>query len=105
MLERLRNEIKPATAADFVRFLFRWQPVVLDANADSRESFTSVLVQLDGYELGAGAWESDMLPARLPDYDPLWLDGLCLSGETAWGRLTAAPSAEGGTRSKSGPIR
>jgi ATP-dependent Lhr-like helicase len=46
-----------------------------------------------------------VLPARLAEYDPLWLDGLCLSGETAWGRLSAAPNGEGGTRSKSGPIR
>src|SRR5439155_492372 len=48
----------------------------------------------------------DVLPARLGEYDPLWLDGLCLSGEIAWGRLTATRNAEGGTRNrKSGPIR
>ncbi len=104
-LDRLRKEIEPVTAADFLRFLFRWQRVAPDANAEGPEGLAAVLDLLDGYELAAGAWESDVLPARLADYDPLWLDGLCLSGETAWGRLTAAPSAEGGTRSKSGPIR
>ena len=61
---------------------------------------------LDGYELAAGAWESEVLPARLTDYDPLWLDGLCLSGEIAWGRLTATRNAEVGTRNrKVGPVR
>ncbi len=104
-LDRLRKEIEPVTAADFLRFLFRWQRVAPDANAEGPEGLAAVLDLLDGYELAAGAWESDVLPARLADYDPLWLDGLCLSGETAWGRLTAAPSAEAGTRSKSGPIR
>jgi len=36
----------------------------------------------------------EVLPARLMDYDPLWLDGLCLSGEIAWGRLTATRNTE-----------
>ena len=104
-LDRLRKEIEPVTAADFLRFLFKWQRVAPESNAEGPEGLAAVLDLLDGYELAAGAWESDVLPARLADYDPLWLDGLCLSGETAWGRLTAAPHAEGGTRSKSGPIR
>ncbi len=104
-LDRLRREIEPVAAADFLRFLFRWQRVAPDARAEGPEGLAAVLDLLDGYEVAAGAWESDVLPARVADYDPLWLDGLCLSGETAWGRLTAAPNAEGGTRSKSGPIR
>jgi ATP-dependent Lhr-like helicase len=104
-LDRLRREIEPVTAADFLRFLFRWQRVAPDARAEGPEGLAAVLDLLDGFEVAAGAWESDVLPARLADYDPLWLDGLCLSGETAWGRLTATPNAESGTRSKSGPIR
>ncbi len=104
-LDRLRREIEPVTAADFLRFLFRWQRVAPEANAEGPEGLAAVLDLLDGYELAAAAWESDVLPARLAEYDPLWLDGLCLSGETAWGRLSAAPNGEGGTRSKSGPIR
>src|SRR5207249_778604 len=36
----------------------------------------------------------------------LWLDGLCLSGEIAWGRLSATRNADVGTRNRrSGPIR
>jgi ATP-dependent Lhr-like helicase len=104
-LDRLRREIEPVTAADFLRFLFRWQRVAPDARAEGPEGLAAVLDLLDGFEVAAGAWESDVLPARLADYDPLWLDGLCLSGETAWGRLTATPNAENGARGKSGPIR
>src|SRR5438445_8061943 len=40
------------------------------------------------------------------EYDPLWLDGLCLSGEVAWGRLSETRNVEGRTRNrKTGPIR
>ena len=105
-LDRLRKEIEPVSAADFLRFLFRWQRVATDSRAEGPEGLAAVLDVLDGYELAAGAWESDVLPTRLADYDPLWLDGLCLSGETAWGRLTAARNVEVGTRNpKAGPIR
>ncbi len=105
-LDRLRKEIEPVAAADFLRFLFKWQRLATGSRADGPEGLAAVLDLLDGYELAAGAWESDVLPARLTDYDPLWLDGLCLSGEIAWGRLTAIRNAEVGMRNrKVGPVR
>ena len=102
-LDRLRQEIEPVTAADFMRFLLKWQRAAPDARAEGPEGLAAVLELLDGYEVPAGAWEADVLPARLGEYDPLWLDGLCLSGEIAWGRLSAAAPSNGGH--KSGPIR
>ncbi len=105
-LDRLRREIEPVTAADFMRFLFRWQRVAVESQGVGPEGLTAVLQLLDGYELPAGAWESDVLPARVADYDPLWLDGLCLSGEIAWGRLPpAAPPDDSKGGRKSGPMR
>src|SRR5256712_3370055 len=101
-LDRLRKEIEPVAAADFLRFLFRWQRVAEGSRAEGPEGLPAVLDLLDGYEVAAGAWESDVLPARLEQYDPLWLDGLCLSGEIAWGRVSAAGPSNG---HKSGPIR
>src|SRR5437867_3729274 len=101
-LDRLRKEIEPVAAADFLRFLFRWQRVAEGSRAEGPEGLAAVLDLLDGYEVAAGAWESDVLPARLEQYDPLWLDGLCLSGEIAWGRVSAAGPSNG---HKSGPIR
>ncbi len=99
-LDRLRKEIEPVTAADFLRFLFKWQRLATGSRAEGPEGLAAVVDVLDGYELAAGAWESEVLPARLTDYDPLWLDGLCLSGEIAWGRLTVE------TRNrKTGPVR
>jgi len=105
-LDRLRKEIEPVNAADFLRFLFKWQRLATGSRAEGPEGLAAVLDVLDGYELAAGAWESEVLPARLTDYDPLWLDGLCLSGEIAWGRLTATRNGEGGTRNrKVGPVK
>jgi len=86
-----------------MRFLLRWQRAAPDARAEGPEGLAAVLELLDGYEVPAGAWEADVLPARLGEYDPLWLDGLCLSGEIAWGRLSPAAPSNGGH--KSGPIR
>jgi ATP-dependent Lhr-like helicase len=99
-LDRLRREIEPVSAADFLRFLFKWQRVATGSRGEGPEGLAAVLDLLDGYELAAGAWESEVLPARLTDYDPLWLDGLCLSGEIAWGRLTVDPRNR-----KTGPVR
>ena len=104
-LDRLRKEIVPVTAADFMRFLLRWQRVSEDTRAQGPEGLAAVLDVLDGYELPAAAWESDVLPARVPDYDPLWLDGLCLSGEIGWGRVRPAAPSNGNGGHKSGPIR
>src|SRR5439155_10020648 len=105
-LDRLRKEIEPVTVADFMRFLLRWQRVAEDARAEGAEGPAAVLDLLDGFEPPAGGWETDVLPARMREYDPLWLDGLCLSGEVAWGRLSQTRNVEGGTRNrKTGPIR
>ncbi len=101
-LDRLRREIEPVSAAHFMRFLLRWQRAASDARAEGPEGLAAVLELLDGFEVPAGAWEADVLPARLVDYDPLWLDGLCLSGEIAWGRVSPAATGHG---HKSGPIR
>jgi ATP-dependent Lhr-like helicase len=101
-LDRLRQEIEPVTAADFMRFLLRWQRVTADTRAQGPQGLAAVLDLLDGYEVPAGSWESDVLPARLGEYDPLWLDGLCLSGEIAWGRVSPVANGNG---HKSGPIR
>ncbi|HEV2670862.1 MAG TPA: DEAD/DEAH box helicase [Gemmatimonadales bacterium] len=105
-LDRLRKEIEPVSSSDFLRFLFTWQRLAPGSRAEGPEGLAAVLDLLDGYEVAAGAWESEVLPSRLMDYDPLWLDGLCLSGEIAWGRLTAIRNVEVGARNrKAGPVR
>ncbi|HET6906138.1 MAG TPA: ATP-dependent DNA helicase, partial [Rhodanobacteraceae bacterium] len=89
-LNRLRREIEPVEAREFMRFLFRWQHMTNDSRLRGAEALGSVLTQLEGFEAPAGAWESQLLPARLRDYDIGWLDGLCSAGRIAWTRLRAA---------------
>jgi ATP-dependent Lhr-like helicase len=87
-LGRLRKEIEPVTAADFMRFLCRWQHMAQGTQLHGVDGLFQILKQLQGYEIPAAAWESVVLPKRVVDYDPELLDRLCLSGEIAWGRLS-----------------
>ena len=102
-LNRLRAEIEPVTAADFMRFLLRWQHVAEGERVRGVEGLFATIEQLDGYEVAAGAWEHDVLPARVIDYGPEQIDMLCLSGRVAWGRL-APMDGMGKTPLKSSPI-
>ncbi len=87
-LNRLRKEIEPVSAADFMRFLFVWQKVAPEHKVEGAQSVAAILDQLEGFEAPAGSWESEILPARVTDYDPAWLDALCVSGRLTWLRLS-----------------
>jgi ATP-dependent Lhr-like helicase len=86
--QRQRREIEPVSARDFMRFLLRWQHVAPGTQREGRFGVTSVVEQLQGYELAAGAWESHVLAARVTGYRRDWLDDLCISGQVSWGRLS-----------------
>jgi ATP-dependent helicase Lhr and Lhr-like helicase len=103
-LDKLRSEIEPVASADFIRFLFSWQRVEPDRRAEGPTGLAGLLDQLEGFEAAAAAWEGEILPARLAKYDPAWLDGLCLSGQLVWARLT--PPKQGPQKGSGfGPIR
>jgi ATP-dependent helicase Lhr and Lhr-like helicase len=86
-----RRAVKAASIGDFLRALTRWQHVAPGFRHDGRAGLLAAVEQLQGIEAPAGDWESEILPARVSDYDPRWLDELCLAGEVAWGRLTPRP--------------
>ncbi|HEV3011215.1 MAG TPA: hypothetical protein VGX52_19505 [Burkholderiales bacterium] len=92
-LNRLRAEIEPVSAADFMRFLLHWQHVAGEDQVKGAEGLMAVVGQLEGFELAAAAWEYDVLPTRVADYDASHIDQLCLSGRVAWGRLTPGSKA------------
>ncbi len=87
-LNRLRAEIEPVTAADFMRFLFSWQHVAPSSRLTGIDGLSAVINQLDGFEIPANAWEKHILPQRIDRYEPSLLDTLCFSGEAGWARLT-----------------
>ncbi|MGH8162660.1 MAG: DNA glycosylase AlkZ-like family protein, partial [Gammaproteobacteria bacterium] len=88
-LKRLRSEIEPAGAADFMRFLFRWQGLGAD-RGEGVQALLATIERLEGYPIAAAAWERDVIPLRIGDYAPAMLDQLCVSGAVTWMRL--APS-------------
>jgi ATP-dependent Lhr-like helicase len=87
-LERLRRQIEPATASQFVQFLLRWHHLEPGTQLAGSDAVAAVIERLQGFEIPAVAWESAILPGRIRTYDPAWLDELCLNGEAAWGRLS-----------------
>ncbi|HZF80476.1 MAG TPA: ATP-dependent DNA helicase, partial [Rubrivivax sp.] len=92
-LNRLRREIEPVEPRDFVRFVFEWQHVGVSARVSGREALPAVLGQLEGFEAPAATWEAELLPSRVQDYQPGWLDELCTAGRTVWARLRPTGSA------------
>ena len=89
-VKRLRAEIEPVAARDFLRFLFGWQRVAADARMQGPDAIEVVVAQLEGFEAPAGAWETEILPARVAEYEPSWLDEQCLAGRITWARLRAS---------------
>jgi ATP-dependent Lhr-like helicase len=107
-LAALRKEVEPAEQAALGRFLPHWHGI------DRRATLREALVPLQGLSLPVSLWESDVLPRRVPGFNPGQLDQLCASGEVVWvgagldrvavffredapalGRPAAAPRPEG----------
>ena len=84
----LRREIEPVAAADFMRFLFRWQHRAPGSQLHGEAGLREVITQLAGFETAASSWEPSLLKERVSNYKPELLDMLCLRGTVAWGRLT-----------------
>ena len=93
-VRRLRSEIDPVAARDFLRFLFAWQHVSEETRLEGPDSLPAILSALEGFEAPAKAWETEILPARLKGYQASWLDAQCLAGRTVWARLTPPAQRE-----------
>jgi len=88
----LRKQIEPVSAAQFMRWLLRWQHVAPSTQVGGERGTLEVLRQLQGFEIPANAWERHVLARRIADYDPKWIDQLCLTGAVGWGRLSPHPA-------------
>ncbi|HVP50673.1 MAG TPA: hypothetical protein VMT05_01060, partial [Terriglobales bacterium] len=91
-LGRLRKQIEPVTAAQFMRWLLRWQHVAPGSQVLGERRTLEVLRQLQGFEIPANAWERQILAQRVANYDPKFLDQLSLTGAVGWGRLSPHPA-------------
>ena len=88
----LRKQIEPVTAAQYMRWLLRWQHVAPQSHSVGERGLLDVVRQLQGFEVPANAWEKHVLGARVSAYDPAHLDQLCLTGAVGWGRLSPHPA-------------
>ncbi|HUH15788.1 MAG TPA: DEAD/DEAH box helicase [Gaiellaceae bacterium] len=77
-LAALRREVEPAEQAALGRFLPAWHGI------GRRATLREALVPLQGLPLPVSLWESEVLPRRVPGYQPSWLDALCAAGELVW---------------------
>ncbi len=101
-VNRLRAEIEPVELRDFLRFLFHWQRAAPEQRVEGPDAVAGVVSQLEGFEAPAAAWETEILPSRVNEYDPGWLDELSLAGRVAWSRVL--PMKTNGERTPS-PVR
>src|SRR5438128_1863338 len=82
------------------RFRHAGQQVAAASRVSGPEALAGVLAQLEGYEAPATVWEAELLPARMTDYAPSWLDEQCSAGRTLWTRLRpVAAESRGGSAS------
>ena len=91
-LGTLRKQIEPVTPAVYLRWLLGWQHLAPQTQLAGEEGLLQALSQLEGFEAPAIEWERTLLPARIANYDPRWLDALCLSGAVGWGRVSPHPA-------------
>jgi ATP-dependent Lhr-like helicase len=101
-VKRLRAQIEPVEPRDLLRFLLEWQRAAPRARMEGPDAVAAVLSQLEGFQAPAGAWETEILPARINEYDPAWLDEQCLAGRFVWTRLARR---RGDSGPAAGPVR
>ncbi|MEJ2158271.1 MAG: DEAD/DEAH box helicase, partial [Desulfobacteraceae bacterium] len=78
--------VAPQPCEGLALFLARVQGLV-PGSADRRDPVERLLdigEQMSGYALGAHLWEGEILPARMPAYDPSWLDSLMQTTDLQW---------------------
>ncbi|MEV4757615.1 ATP-dependent helicase [Micromonospora sp. NPDC049559] len=92
-LAALRREIEPVPPRALAAFLPRWQQ--LGSSARGVEAVAAALEQLQGVAVPASALERLVLPGRVADYSPAYLDELCASGEVVWAGSGAIAGGDG----------
>ena len=120
-IDHHKKKIKPVSLEVFTEYLFEHQQLLpiysddhpLESGLDGQARLHSTLNILDGSTAPAVSWESSIFPARIPDYEPEWLDAMCISGKIVWGRyllpLTQNPQKLKGLQSQrkrsAGPVK
>jgi ATP-dependent Lhr-like helicase len=81
-LARLRREVEPVDQAALGRFSVAWQGVAKKRRGP--DALLDVVEQLQGTPLPASIVETEILAARLEQYEPADLDAVIAAGEVVW---------------------
>ncbi|MDJ1115494.1 ATP-dependent helicase [Microbacterium dauci] len=92
-LAAIRGSVEPVEPTALARFLPAWQH--LTRPLEGIDGVLAVIEQLAGVPLPASAWESLILPARVRDYSPAFLDELTATGEVLWSGHGSLPGRDG----------
>ena len=87
-----RRQTEPVPPPTFMRWLLGWQHIAPQTQLTGEDGLLEALSKLEGFEAPAVEWERTILPSRVANYDPRWLDQLCLSGAVGWGRVSPHPA-------------
>lgn len=105
-----RKSVKPVSLQAYTEFLMQQhqllpvteQPtsegVKREPGLDGQTALQNGLSLMDGISAPAASWEADLYPTRVRDYDPNWLDVMCISGKVAWGRYSLPSRSQQGLR-------
>jgi ATP-dependent Lhr-like helicase len=80
----LRREVLTCPAPQFADFLLRWQGAHPAERRGGAVGLAEALGRLAGLPLPAELWEQAVLPARVPGYQPRWLDEWVAGGAGAF---------------------
>ena len=95
-LAALRSEVEAVEPEVLARFLPAWQGV-----GSCRQGVAAVadaVSQLQGAPVAASVLESDVLSARVSDYQSAYLDALCTAGEVVWVGAGSLGASDGRVR-------
>ncbi|HIW90286.1 MAG TPA: DEAD/DEAH box helicase [Candidatus Corynebacterium avicola] len=92
-LAKARGSLEPVSPQTYAAFLQEWHALGLG----EREDLPAVIEQLAGVALPASAWETVVLPSRIPNYQSSDLDDLMSSGEIVVVGAGAGSGAGGAT--------
>jgi ATP-dependent helicase Lhr and Lhr-like helicase len=99
-----RRQVEAVSPSAFMRWLLGWQHLAPETQVSGEDGLLEAISKLEGFEAPAVEWERTILPFRVANYDPRWLDQLCLSGVVGWGRVSPHPAFHEGNGNGPGRV-
>ena len=92
-LARLRQEVEPVDADALGRFAIAWHGI--GSGRRGLEALLDVVEHQQGAAIPASMLETEILPARVADYQPAMLDTLMAAGEVVWAGVSSLGARDG----------